>query len=391
MRSKNTSRLHVVDSLRGFALMGLFMVHMVSFYGLHWIEPTPSTSYDAVMWLFGGKAYALFALLFGLSFYIIMDSQAKKDVDFRSRFCWRMTILFGFGYLHSLFYSADILQVLAVSGILLVIIYSMGNRILLAVSLFFLLQIPTYFFLAYLAYHPELANSNPTFWGLTEVSNNVAATGSFLDVLNTNAFESHLGKWFFYLESSRLWNIIGLSMFGLWLGRTEFFQQFDLRKKRYLFVLLIGMIISILIYMVAEYFNQVPIQESLVRWSVGSIIYSYMNLALMMTAAILFMFCFQVNVLQRFLHHLAPCGRMTLTLYVAQSIICTPIFFHYGLGLYDTITHNNAIMLFVLLWVAQVIFANIWFRYFRYGPLEWIWRVTTFTTIDIPFRGKVSD
>jgi uncharacterized protein len=391
LHSKNIIRLHVVDSLRGFALMGLFLVHMVSFYGLHWIQPNPSASYDVVMWLFGGKAYALFALLFGLSFYIIMDSQAKKGVDFRSRFCWRMTVLFGIGYLHSLFYSADILQILAVSGILLVMMHSMGNTILLAISLLFILQIPTYSFLAYLAYHPEVANSNPTFWALTEISNNVAATGSFTDVLYANALESHLGKWFFYLESSRLWNIIGLSMFGLWLGRIGFFTQFDEQKKRYVFVLLIGIIISFLIYRVAEYFNQVAIQESLVRWSAGSIIYSYLNLTLMMTAAILFVFCFQVNVLQRFLDHLAPCGRMTLTLYVAQSVIFTPIFFHYGLGLYDTISHNTAIILFVLLWVAQMLFANIWFRYFQYGPLEWIWRVTTFTRIDIPFRVKTAE
>jgi uncharacterized protein len=375
-----------VDSLRGFALMGLFLVHMVSFYGLHWIQPNPSSSFDVAMWLFGGKSYALFALLFGLSFFIIMDGQAKNDVDFRLRFCWRMVILFVFGYVHSLFYSSDILQILSISGVLLVIIYSVGNRLLLAISLFFLLQIPTFFFLVYLAYHPEIANSNPTFWGLTEISNNVAAMGSFIDVLHANAYQSHLGKWSYYIESGRLWSILGFCMFGLWVGRIGFFTRFNRDRKINVSILFLGAIVSLLLYLAVDNFNQYPIQGSLVRWSVGTIIYSYLNAALMMTAVLLFLFCFQINFIGRFLHHLAPCGRMTLTLYVAQSVFCTPIFYNYGLGLYKTITHDTAIVLFFLLWFTQVLFANLWFKYFQYGPLEWIWRATTFARINIPFR-----
>jgi uncharacterized protein len=114
MNTNPTSqRIIVVDSLRGFALFGLFIVHMVEYFELFWYAPEWGWVHDTIFFMFGGKAYAIFALLFGLSFFIIMDNQARRGVDFRWRFAWRLTLLAAMGYLHGLLYSGDILQVLA--------------------------------------------------------------------------------------------------------------------------------------------------------------------------------------------------------------------------------------------------------------------------------------
>ena len=83
---KKCSRITVVDCLRGFALFGLFIVHMVEYFELFWYAPEWGWVHDTIFFLFGGKAYAIFALLFGLSFFIIMDNQARRGVDFRGRF-----------------------------------------------------------------------------------------------------------------------------------------------------------------------------------------------------------------------------------------------------------------------------------------------------------------
>ena len=69
-------RLVFVDALRGYALMGLFLIHMVEYFELYWLHPEPGPVNTLMFALFGGKAYAIFALLFGLSFYIILDRQA---------------------------------------------------------------------------------------------------------------------------------------------------------------------------------------------------------------------------------------------------------------------------------------------------------------------------
>ena len=386
MEPNPKNRIHVVDALRGFALMGLFLVHMASFYGLHWIDPQPSTSYDVAMWLFGGKSYALFSLLFGTSFFIIMNSQARKNVDFRDRFFWRMLVLFVLGYLHSLFYSADILQVLAICGVILVIFYPLTNKMVLAASLFFLLQIPTIGFLVYLAFNPEQASFNPTFWGYTAVSNEVAASAGFIDVIQANAYQSQFGKWWFYLETGRFWNILGFSLLGLWLGRIGFFTHFNKHTRANISFMMSALVIFCVMYFIADFVNQNPGQQPLTRWSVNTIIWSLANAGLMLFATVLFVFCFQHQALEGLLRHLAPCGRMTLTLYVAQSLLFAPIFFGYGLGLYNTISHDTTIILFMGLWLGQMLFARQWFKYYQFGPLEWLWRSATYTRADIPFR-----
>src|SRR5262245_60330071 len=109
------ARIELVDALRGYALMGLFLIHMVEYYELYWANPLPSRVNSTMFFLFGGKAYAMFGLLFGVSFYILMEGQARRGVDFRARFVWRLMILLGLGYLHGLIYGGDILTVLAIT------------------------------------------------------------------------------------------------------------------------------------------------------------------------------------------------------------------------------------------------------------------------------------
>ena len=71
-------RIELVDAIRGFALMGICLVHFMEYFELYWINQDPTTLHNIVFFLFAGKAYAIFALMFGLSFFIIMDNQAQK-------------------------------------------------------------------------------------------------------------------------------------------------------------------------------------------------------------------------------------------------------------------------------------------------------------------------
>ncbi len=99
-------RVEAVDVLRGYALMGLFLIHMVEYFELYWHSPEPGPVNTWSFFLFGGKAYAMFALLFGVSFFIIMESQARKGVDFGARFIWRLAVLFLIGFVHAVIYGA---------------------------------------------------------------------------------------------------------------------------------------------------------------------------------------------------------------------------------------------------------------------------------------------
>jgi uncharacterized protein len=87
----------------------------------------------------------------------------------------------------------------------------------------------------------------------------------------------------------------------------------------------------------------------------------------------------------RTLRLLAPAGRMTLTLYIMQAVVFVPLYYGFGLGLHARLSQSTALTMGVAFFVGQLVFAHVWFRYFLYGPLEWLWRAATYLTIRVPF------
>ncbi len=75
---------------------------------------------------------------------------------------------------------------------------------------------------------------------------------------------------------------------------------------------------------------------------------------------------------------LAAVGRMALTNYISQTILCTLIFYGYGLGLFARLERKQIVLVVVGIWIVQLIVSPIWLRHFRFGPLEWIWRSLTY-------------
>ncbi len=92
-KNKPQARLELVDSLRGFALMGLFLVHCVEMYELYWAKNMHDPLTEAVFGVFMGKSFSLLAICFGFSFFIIMDRAKARGVDFRGRFVWRLALI----------------------------------------------------------------------------------------------------------------------------------------------------------------------------------------------------------------------------------------------------------------------------------------------------------
>ena len=125
---KKNPRIEVVDALRGFAVMAIILVHNLEHF-IFPVYPTDSPSwlntldqgvFNAVFSLFAGKAYAIFALLFGLTFYIQSNNQRKQGKDFGYRFLWRLVLLTGFATLNAAFFPAgDVLLLFVVVGLVL--------------------------------------------------------------------------------------------------------------------------------------------------------------------------------------------------------------------------------------------------------------------------------
>jgi uncharacterized protein len=86
----------------------------------------------------------------------------------------------------------------------------------------------------------------------------------------------------------------------------------------------------------------------------------------------------QKEIWRRVLAILAPVGRMALTNYLLQTIICVTIFYGYGFGKFGTIGATKATLVALGIFVFQIALSTVWLRYFTYGPMEWVWRRLTY-------------
>lgn len=373
--------------MRGFALCGLFLVHSVELFELYWAHPTPSPVHDWVFGLFAGKAFALFALCFGLSFFIIMDRAAKRGVDFTGRFAWRLAILFVFGIFHGIVYRGDILQVLAPMGLLLLLFDRIGSRsLLLVIAALCFAELPLLVYASGAFAGAPWALRAPHFF--SDPSLNIVANGSLGEAFRANLIDGARAKWWFYIETGRLTEIAGLFIIGLLLGRAGFFAD----PRRFVVQRRIVLGVAILSWIAFYFIGPVCLGAAkrlgdpggMAGVHIGLAFECWSALAAMTVQVVLFVELYQTAA-QPVLKLLAPVGRMTLTLYVCQSLVFVPLFYGFGLGMHAWITQGEALAMGLVAFALQILFARLWFRYFLYGPLEWLWRALTNTTLAIPF------
>ncbi len=379
------NRIHFLDALRGYALMGLFLIHMIEYFELYWRQPAanPELINSILFGIFGGKAYAIFAFLFGVSFFIILNNQTKRGVDFRLRFLWRLTILFGMGYLHALVYGGEVLQILALCGLLLIPLWSAPNWLVLVASLFFLLQVPAWGLIAWLN-QSDIDISKPFFSMYQPHVYDVYASGSLWELFAVNSWQGNATKWLFMWESGRLWTICGLSLLGFLLARLAFFSDFKQHQSRFNCGLVIFAVLFALLHFGQDFIAAIPHAEKTARLFFG-IFGAYENLTITLFSVCAFLVLYHLGA-DKILRYLAPPGRMTLSIYISQSIIGVFIFYGCGLNAWTYLGQMNSFLLGVVLWVLQIVFAIWWFKHFRYGPLEWLWRAATYTSFSIPFK-----
>src|SRR3990170_8848532 len=223
------NRIEMVDALRGFALLGLFLVHCVERWEVYWLSPTFDGWSETVMALFAGKAFAIFALLFGFSFATIMANERARGGDFTFRFAWRMLLLLAVGMLHVLFYRGDVLQVLAVIGLLLIPCERIrSDRLLLFLAALAFVQLPLWLRWWAAGQGADWAVAAPFYFTWGDLQK--LAKGSMLAVAADNLGPGTVGKWSFFLETGRVMEIGGLFLVGMVLHRRRLFA--DAADKR---------------------------------------------------------------------------------------------------------------------------------------------------------------
>jgi uncharacterized protein len=89
----------------------------------------------------------------------------------------------------------------------------------------------------------------------------------------------------------------------------------------------------------------------------------------------------QGEVWRRRLAPLATVGRMALSNYLLQSLICTTIFYSYGLGLFGKVRPSLGLLFTIIIFLIQIPLSVWWLRRFQFGPIEWLWRSLTYGSV----------
>jgi uncharacterized protein len=364
------TRIDVADALRGIAVAGIILYHSVEHFDIFTQEPIVHTLpcdqqvADVLAWLLSGKMYGIFAMLFGLSFFIMNDNQQQKGRSFSGRFAWRMCLLFGFGLINVAFYNGDILMLYAMYGLLLIPISYLPSRAVWCIIALLAIQPVELFCL--------LSGATIDHTALWEMYSHITAMhehGTFWENTMANlryGFELNLR---FNVFSGRLTQLLCIFILGMQLGRQRLFYNEGRNLHIWHMVLCASTVIIVSLSLIDF--------GALSQWATP--IYNLLILLMIVSAVVSAWYAF--GSVRRVLHHLCIFGRMSLTNYLLQSIIGSAIFCGYGLACYRQLGTTYAVIIGLSMVICQYLFCRYWFKNHTRGPLEGLWRKLTWITI----------
>jgi uncharacterized protein len=364
----NSSRLQVVDALRGFAIVSIMLLHNLEHFDFYylpaglpeWMAKIDKGIWDTMFFLFGGKSYAIFALLFGLTFFIQSHNQEKKGKDFRGRFAWRLVLLLIFGLINSAFYEGDILTIYALTGFFLIPVAKLGNKTVLWIAIILMLQ-PYEWVNFFMSLQNPVQPADPASWAYFAKQGEYITGNSFWATIVGNLTNGKTAVLYWTWENGRAFQTLSLFMLGMLAGRTSLFVYSDATKRIWKRVLLISAVLFVPLFIIKGNLRGWIGNEAISR-PLLTIETTWSNLAFMLILVSGFVLLFQSKII--------------------QSIIGSVIYYGFGLGLYKYTGATYSLFIGVFLAVLQGYFCTWWFKKHNQGPLEKIWHKLTWLGAD---------
>lgn len=322
------NRIEALDYLRGLALMGIILVNIGPLLGI--LEPASAHSLDASYWRFlylfvEGRFYTIFTFLFGVGFYIFLTRANAKGKKGYRLFLRRMAALFVFGLVHVQFHPGEALGLYAVCGLIILPFYKASKIMNLVFGMLMLIAFAAF--------------------------------------------------------SIKIFMVVPLMLLGIAAGQYRVFEKLQPKK----IAVFTGMMLALSAAGLTVQAQYAPVQIGVateqaylqkqhfirIGIAIGPIVSAFY--------AGLLLLLLQRRLFQKLFSPLKDYGRMALTNYISQTVL---ILFAGKLFDFDgRISYLQSLYLCLIIYVLQFIFSTVWLRFFRYGPLEWIWRIATYWKI----------
>lgn len=373
-------RVQVLDVLRGVSLLGILLINIIAFY-------TPQPYIDLGSWFTDvsdiiwqqrldiyvqGSFYPLFAMLFGYGFAMQWAKAQRIDVNFYPVGYRRLMVLFVFGVVHAVvIWWGDILMTYAITGVFLLLFLRMKPLHLLVTALIFnlifhmfMLFVLGYIFLG----NQEMGTVAPDIVAV-EQAITAYATGTWED-----AFMQRLKDVVYqnnpFMMIMALFTVLPYMLIGAAASKWRLLERAKEMKTSWIIVAIVCVSVGLMIKSAPILWERTYILNYLKMYVGGPI------LSIGYAAAIISLL--YIPAFQKWLRPIAKVGRMSLTMYLLQSVILSLLFYHFGISLYGKLDVSTSVIVAIVIFAVQVVLAELWLSKFQQGPVEALWRKLTY-------------
>ena len=399
-------RIEYMDLLRGIAIFGILVANArwFSLYtpGVHglFVFPQIDKSVHFFQHVFiESKFYSIFSILFGWGIAIQIKRSKKADASTAGFMRRRLAFMLLLGGIHLFFiWEGDIVFLYGLVGFILVALRNYSNRTLFITGILILLSPILLYYLkmkwSWLNFPSEhLYDLGEKMYRLNgwidqDISrtNVLSESKSILTSIRVTLADAPY-RFAYLFAVSRIPKVLGAMLIGFVIGRTHLYSKMMNHKQAVLKATITGLIVFLPLNYVLEGF--LKNDQAYSNFQIEGLYYTIAYAFIVFPTAIIYMMAlalmYEKTRMRKILKPVLPVGRTAFTNYVLQSVIGIIVFYGVGFGLAEQFGPLAWTMFAVLVFIFQVIMSNIWLNYFRFGPLEWIWRSLTYRKIQ-PLR-----
>lgn len=371
-------RLYEIDALRGLSLLGIILMNILVFSFPYEesllsdvVHGTDAILLHIITLLVIGSFYPIFTFLFGYGLSIMYDNSQMKHINYYPIILRRLIFLMLMGVLHGFFvFSGDILFGYAFTGIIAVLfIKSKAKRLIKSAIILFILKIILLVipFAVFSFVNDPYARHNFSGVSLTKLIE-IKQQGGYIDFLKINAFEN-LYNILDVVTGSAYLEFLPYIFLGMAAQKLKLVKHIQLQRQSAIKWGILCLIIGYIIKMpfALDFSNSA---------------YQYINIVGGPIVAagyiLIFIAMYQRTRARQLLKVFTYPGKLSLTVYLTQSIVMSIIFLGIGFGLYNQLSLYQSYIIALFVYVLQLIGCYYYLKHFKMGPFEWLWRKVTY-------------
>jgi uncharacterized protein len=378
---QKSERIQSIDVIRGFAILGIFFVNMQDFaapwlyldYDKWFDTPINSALKIAIDIFAQASFYTLFSFLFGFGFIIFKERAEQKGLTFPQIFSKRLFILLVIGVIHAfLIWHGDILITYAITGFILLLFHKRKAKTMLIWALT-LIMIPStivgHWLFTLNRQYPNAFGQSANEKVLAEQSFQIYGSGTYVEMVQqriTDWLFVHGGIGILFVILS----LLPMFLLGAYVAKKRWFHE-PVAHKKVLTKLWFFTLSVFVLFKTSPYWFEKNAGIEYVQDSIGgpaSALFYAISITLFVNTKT------GKNMLRPFRY----IGRMSLSNYLFQSIVCTLLFYNYGFGLYGKVSPFIGFLIVIVIYIIQIILSKLWLSHYRIGPAEWVWRSLTY-------------